>query len=214
MFEISENRARPRHPANASGGLSLIELLIVLAVLGIVTGAVLTHLQSSVNSELNAAAQVVVSDLTYIRNLSVTNNSNYRVTFTPGTSKYYFEHAGTNTTLDVLPAALYGVISESPTRQSMDVGAVSLATTTLEVVAVLIQTSVPTETSNLEFGPLGETTRSEETTIWLAAGNGNGRRYIPVTVNPVTGNSRIGEQTTSMPLGAVTFPSGGETQSP
>jgi prepilin-type N-terminal cleavage/methylation domain-containing protein len=184
-----------------TGGFSLIELLIVLAVLGIVTGAVLTHLQSTVNDQLDTAAQVVASDLYYIRNLSVSNNSSYRVTFVPGTSRYYFEHSGANATLDILPPSLHGVISDSPTRQSTDINLVSLNATSLEVAAVYVLTPTPTDTTDLEFGPLGETTRSEETTIWLAAGLGSARRYVPLTVNPVTGNTKIGEQTTSLPLG-------------
>jgi len=201
MLRISENKACPYRPATLAGGFSLIELLIVLVVLGIVTGAVLTHMQSTVNDQLDAAARVVVGDLNYVRNLSVANNTNYRFTFQPGTSKYYFEHSGTNTTLDVLPASPYGVISESPTRQTTDVNIVSLNSASVAVAAVLVQASTPSPTSHLEFGPLGETTRSQETAIWLAAGFGDARRYVPITINPVTGITKIGEQTTTMPMG-------------
>lgn len=200
MVRISENKARPFHLANPAGGFSLIELLIVLVVLGIVTGAVLTLLQSTVNDQLDAAAQVVVSDLYYVRNLAVSNNSSYRVTFQPHSSRYYFEHSGDNRSLDTLPASPYGAPQESPTRQTTDIALVSLNAAAVEVAAVHVLTPAPVVATDLEFGPLGETTRSQETMIWLAAGSGDARRYLPLTVNPVTGMTRIGEQANAMPL--------------
>jgi hypothetical protein len=49
----------------------------------------------------------------------------------------------------------------------------------------------PAAVVDLEFGPLGESTRSEETVketvIWLAAGRGAARRYLSIRVNPITG---------------------------
>jgi len=200
MLRVSENRTDPCRHVTVSRGFSLIEILIVLAVLGIVTGAVLTFLQSTVNDQLDAAAQVVASDLYYIRNLSVSNNSTYLVTFASGTSQYYFEHSGANAALDILPPLLHGVTKDSPTRQSTDINLVSVNASSMEVAAVYVLTPTPMDVTDLEFGPLGETTRSEETIIWLAAGLGDARRYVPLSVNPVTGNTKIGKQTTTLPF--------------
>jgi hypothetical protein len=44
----------------------------------------------------------------------------------------------------------------------------------------------------VEFGPLGETTRTEYTFVWLSAGRGAAKRYIFLYVNPVTGLTTIG----------------------
>jgi hypothetical protein len=40
---------------------------------------------------------------------------------------------------------------------------------------------------DLEFLPLGETTRTQPTLIWLTAGSGTGTRYLSVRVHPITG---------------------------
>jgi hypothetical protein len=39
---------------------------------------------------------------------------------------------------------------------------------------------------------LGETTQSEPTVIWLSSGEGSSRRYISVSIAPVTGLTSIG----------------------
>ena len=51
---------------------------------------------------------------------------------------------------------------------------------------------MPQPEDHVEFGPLGETTQSEPTVIWLSSGEGSSRRYISVSIAPVTGLSSIG----------------------
>ena len=63
---------------------------------------------------------------------------------------------------------------------------------------------------DLEFGPLGETTRSSPTTIWLAAGSGPHTRYLPVTVDPVTGLAEVGDFTAKGPPEALMQPQAAE----
>jgi hypothetical protein len=55
----------------------------------------------------------------------------------------------------------------------------------LEVVYAM--STSPVQVNDLTFGPLGETTRPEETVIWLVAGAGITARHLAVRVNPLTG---------------------------
>ena len=55
--------------------------------------------------------------------------------------------------------------------------------------------------TTVEFGPYGATTRSDTTVVWLTAGVGSGRRYISISVNPVTGLSTVGAFTGTAPSG-------------
>jgi hypothetical protein len=50
----------------------------------------------------------------------------------------------------------------------------------------------PVHVSSVDFGPLGQTTRSEETVVWLAAGAGSTARYVGVHINPATGLVTVG----------------------
>jgi hypothetical protein len=57
--------------------------------------------------------------------------------------------------------------------------------------------------NTIEFGPLGETTRTAPTVIWLVADPYGRRTYLQIEINPVTGLAKIGEpQRTGPPPGA------------
>jgi hypothetical protein len=56
---------------------------------------------------------------------------------------------------------------------------------------------------DVEFGPLGETTRSAWTLVWLAAGSGEYTRYVNLSVNPVTGLAAVGACSRMGPPAAV-----------
>ena len=57
----------------------------------------------------------------------------------------------------------------------------------MQLHAVQALLSPPIGVNDLEFNPLGETARSAETQIWLAAGAGAAKRYLLIRVSPVTG---------------------------
>ena len=64
-----------------TAGLTLIELLIVVAVMGILAGLVLPSSNPSLHDQLRSAAQILAGDLAYGRSLAVTHNSRYQFTF-------------------------------------------------------------------------------------------------------------------------------------
>ena len=74
-----------------------MEILFVVAILGIVTAAAVTLFQPNLTDELENAAQIVLSDAERARNLAVSNNSKYKLTFNTDGSGYYLTHSGTNT---------------------------------------------------------------------------------------------------------------------
>ncbi len=53
--------------------------------------------------------------------------------------------------------------------------------------------------TDIEFGPMGETTRSQGTTIWLSAGVKGDRTFVPIQIDPITGIASIGSMTTTVP---------------
>jgi len=180
-------------------GFSLVELLIVISIMGIFAGIVLTRFDPSIQDQLRGAAQIVAADVAFARDLAVTNGSTYTVTFDTVKHQYAIEHSGTNTVLDTLPQTPFRNSSDPPDQQITDLLNLPFGGGIVELVAVHDLTPSPVAINDLEFGPLGETSRSFETQIWLAAGQDDTRRYLRVLVHPVTGLTTLGQLQTAAP---------------
>jgi len=182
---------RPTFQANAA--FSLIELLIVVAVMGILIGIVLPHFQPPLSEQLHGAASIVAADLEYARNLAVTNGSTYRTTFDLSGNRYVLTHSGSNSVLDTLPSTPFRPPSDARDEHTCDLDELPHIGATVHVHAVSegVRTWKPVD--DVEFGPLGGTTRSEPTTVWLQCGSGHDRRFLPLTISPTTGLVAVGE---------------------
>ena len=180
--------------------MSLVEVLIVVALLGIFAGVVVTRWDSGFHDQLTGAAQVVVSDIGYARHLAITFGSRYAINFDLTNHRYQLQHTGDDPTLDNLPPSPYRQPDDPPDRQTTDLARLPIASATIELAAVHKQTPTPVDVTDLEFGPAGETARSEATVIWLAAGQGADRRYLAIEVDPVTGLAAIGGFRSALPM--------------
>ncbi len=174
--------------------VTLIEILLVVAIMAILAGLVIPNANPSIVEQLRSAAGILAADLAYARSQAVTYGSEFRVTFSTSDGQYEIEHVGTNTSLDDIlenpfaddstPAGQYVVVlSELPSLGPQ----IRLAT-----VCTIDADGTPQQPiSDVTFGPLGETARSLDTRIWLAAGSGTGARTVTVHINAVTGLATV-----------------------
>lgn len=176
-----------------AAAFSLVELLIVVAVMGILIGIVIPHFQPPLSEQLRGAASIVAADLSYARNLAVTNGSTYRTTFNPSANRYVLTHTGTNPALDTLPSTPFRPPGDAPDEHTVDLGQLPHIGATIYVHAVSEGVGVFNPVSDVEFEPLGGTTRSEPTVVWLRCGSGRDRRFVPLIVNPITGVVEVGD---------------------
>lgn len=192
---------RPRQ----SAGFSLIELLIVVSIMGILAAVALPSFNPGIHDQLQSAARIVASDLAYARSLAVANNSQYRITFDAARNRYVLRHSGVNAALDILPPAPFRSPSDPPKDHIVDLEALPrLGGHNIRLTAVTGPDNVALSSADLEFGPLGETTRSQETVVWLTGGAGDETRYLSVHINPVTGLTAVGQFTSiGPPAGAM-----------
>jgi len=175
-----------------SAGFTLIELLIVVAVMGLLAGLIVPRSDPSLHDQLQGAAQIVAGDLAYGRSLAVTNNSEYRFTFDTAGNRYILEHSGTDATLDTLPDSPFRSPDDPPDQQIVVLEDLPHVGPTVRIAAVVAEGSASATVADVEFGPLGETSRADETVVWLAAGAASATRYVPVRINPVTGLATVG----------------------
>jgi prepilin-type N-terminal cleavage/methylation domain-containing protein len=175
---------RARH--RRSAGVSLTELLIVVAMIGILAAVAVPTFAPDAASHLESAGSALAGDLAYTRSLAVANGSKYRLSFNATTNKYALTHSGTNPALNPLPSGPIGTPSDAATQKTADLSQLPMVGSRVRLLAVQRGSQSFTQ-SSVEFGPLGATTTAAQTTIWLTAGSGAAQRYIAVKVNPVTG---------------------------
>jgi prepilin-type N-terminal cleavage/methylation domain-containing protein len=180
-------------------GLSLIELLITLAIISILAAMLIPRLGEQVPDQLLAVSEIVAADLEYARSLAVANNTKYQITFAPDQNRYVLRHSGTNALLDVLPASPFRQTSDPPNQQTTDLSDLPLSQPVVMLCSVVAIGGSTVPVSDVEFTPLGGTTRAEKTVIWLECSSGPERRFISIAINPATGMVAIGELTKTLP---------------
>ena len=187
-------------------GFSLLELLLVVAVVAILVAIVLPSMQPAVIDQLRSTAEIAATDLAYARSLAVANNSNYRITLDFAENRYVLKHSGSNPALRRLPKSPFSSPDDPPDRHIVDLDELPHIGPTVRLTAAASGATMQ-KVGDVEFGPLGQTTRAEATTIWLAAGGGDGTRYITLEINPVTGLTRVGDcSSIAPPAGAMPGP--------
>lgn len=186
-------------------GFTLIELLIVVALLSLAAGMIIPSANPSLRDQLEGASQLLAADIALARSLAVANDSKYQLTFNLAQNQYVLTHSGTNSALNTLPRSPYSLPSDPANQYIVRLENLPHIGGTARLYAARSLSSTPQAVTDLEFGPFGETTRSEETQVWLAAGVGSATRYLSVRVNPVTGLTWIENFQATDPLA----PSGG-----
>jgi len=180
-------------------GFSLIEMVMVVAIIGILAAVIIPRSNPSIYDQLQSVAGQMAGDIGYARNLAVVGNSNYRFSFDTDLNRYVLTHSGTNAALNNLPPSPLRSSSDPPDQQIVELDKLLPGAARVRIHQ-LYALSTPAQTvTTIEFGPLGETTRSEETVVWLSAGGNGSARYLPVRVSAVTGLVRIGALTAEAP---------------
>ncbi len=196
------SRIRPNSPSFRPA-FSLVELLIVIVLMSILAKMAITSATPSVREQLVATANILSGELAYARSMAVGNNSSYRFDIDLTGNQLVMRHTGADTTLNTLPNSPFRSPSDPADQYSIKLTNLPRLAMPVNLLgAQAIGTTTQTITS-IEFGPYGATTQSNQSVLWLTAGLGNGRRFISIGVNPVTGLATVGSFTGAAPSGIV-----------
>lgn len=179
---------------NASrAGYSLIELLIVVSLMGILAAMIVPRFEPSIHDQLQGVAQILAADLAYARNLAVTNDSQYSITFQRATNSYVLQHSGTNNLLDALPFTPYRTAGDSPDQQTTFLEDLPHLGSTVHIVGGKLGGGTVSASVPVEFNALGGVEGGQTVTLWISCGSGDARRYQSIVIAPVTGLVSMGE---------------------
>jgi prepilin-type N-terminal cleavage/methylation domain-containing protein len=182
-----------------NAGFTLLELLMVIAIIGILISVVLPRSDPNTLDQLRSTAQIVSTELAYGRSLAMANNSKYKFTFNIEQNSFTLRHSGADASLDNLPRSPFWSPTDTSTQHVVKLNELPHIGQNVQIAAVVTATSPTQNITDLEFDPLGATTQSQATVIWLSAGSGDGLLYIPIKVDPVIGQCEIGEYSSTPP---------------
>jgi hypothetical protein len=182
-----------------AAAFTLIEVLMVLALMVVLTGMVLPRSSPGIHDQLLAAGHVLTTDLAYGRSLAVSNGSQYEISFEVAQNRYILRHSGTRSELDDLPSSAFRDPSDPSDQHIVDLDELPRMGLPVRLAAVA-ECKGPSggevvweAAQDIEYGPTGATTRPGYTlVVWLTAGHGTEARYLAVCVDPITGLAEIG----------------------
>jgi prepilin-type N-terminal cleavage/methylation domain-containing protein len=198
-------RSAPTRTCSKRPALTLIELLLTLAVLGILAAVLIPQLSGDLPERLNAAAQVISADLDYARSIAVANSTKYQITFSVSANKYTLRHSGTNTLFNTLPRSPFGQTNDAVNEQTTKLADLPMTEPRVRLISVVQMQGSGQSTNTIEFTSLGGTTSTQQTVIWLVCGAGTLTRYCSVVVDPVTGLTTITQPVKILPTAIQTI---------
>ncbi|MCC6579852.1 MAG: prepilin-type N-terminal cleavage/methylation domain-containing protein [Phycisphaeraceae bacterium] len=157
---------------------TLMEVLIVLAVLGIAAAMAVPLLGDTGTTKLRAAAQLLCADLAYAQVESIAHVDDLR----------FFIVDQANNTYSIAPASAPTVpitnpVGKQPYRVTFGVGAAASQLSGVTINAISLGGD-----DRIRFGPYGQLDQAANATITLAAAG----HTLTVTIDRVTGETTIG----------------------
>ncbi len=184
------HRPLPSGPPGIGGvrrAFSLLEVMIVLAVIGLLMAVAIPRSEPTLVEQLRATSRIVAAELQYARSLAVGNNSTYRVAFDTSANELILTHRGTRAALNTLPLSAFRSQRDTATAKYLSLNDLPNLSVPVRLLGATVGSGSPQAAAMVEFGPMGQTTASAPTTVWLGVSVGNQQRCATISVNPVTG---------------------------
>ena len=178
----------------------MVETLIVLVLIAIAAAYLIPSMDFPTVDRLRCAADVVRYDMSFAQDLAISRGDLYRLTFDNANACYTLAYAGAATPTPTLPATPFAPSNESNLSRTTKLRKIPGVGADISIYSVL-ETNGASSVSvdRVTFTSSGGTQAIQETIVWLVAGQGANRRYVPVRVNAVSGLAVTGDPQANAP---------------
>jgi Tfp pilus assembly protein FimT len=180
-------------PKRNIAAFTLVELLMVVAIVSVMIGMVVSEFGANEATTADQALRLVSAQLTYVRELAVSNNSKYTVTLDKAKNRLVLAHTGADTNLDQLPESSFWRDLDTTDNQYF-----VFADLPLSWPVALKGADDTTEVTSIEFGPTGGTSEADDVDLWLSVGKAP-PTYGSITILAGTGLIEVGDLSASAP---------------
>jgi prepilin-type N-terminal cleavage/methylation domain-containing protein len=177
---------------SARAAFTLIEFVIVLLIMAIAAGLIIPNAAPQTEQQLRAAAHLIAAEIELARDLAITYNSQYKLTFDTKNNRIVLVHTGGNSALNTLPQDLVNNPASDSTHRIIDLSTVPGLWGQVQIAACAEFRTTLTANSEIIFGPTGDPANGKSFLVWLKAGQGQWTRYITVFFDQSTGQVFIG----------------------
>src|SRR5947209_7690376 len=157
-------------PPRSSAGFTLVEILIVVALMSILAVAVIPSAAPSIHEDLTSAANIVAADLAYGRSLAVLNNDRYQFQFDLQNNQYTLSYSGSSASPPPLAPSPFQSSQDPPNEYVVRLATLPRLGIPVALFDVQLLAAQPVKSTTIEFGSLGATTATQPAIIWLSAG--------------------------------------------
>lgn len=160
--------------------------------MAIAAGLIIPSAAPQTEQQLRAAGHLVAAEIELARDLAITYNSQYKLTFDAKGNRIVLTHRGANTALNQLPRDLVNNPASDPTHRITDLSSVPGLWGQVQIAACAEFTTTLTPNYEIMFGPTGDPENGKSFLVWLRAGHGQWTRYVTVFFDRSTGQVSIG----------------------
>ncbi|MDA7951599.1 MAG: prepilin-type N-terminal cleavage/methylation domain-containing protein [Pirellulaceae bacterium] len=198
LFRTNADYSQPL-PVKRMSGFTLLELLIVIVIMSIFASSAITFFQPNSKADIEAAANIIASELGYARSLAIQNRTQYRFTLNDDRTTLSLDHSGSRPAYNELPKRALISSNESETVDYLRLNELFPNHSSVQFIRMERVGPPAVVTTTLEFNEFGETTETATTRLWLGTNLTSGNLYLPLTISPTSGLVEIGEITTTSP---------------
>ena len=184
-------------PKRNIAAFTLVELLIVVALVGLAIGMTVSEFGANQQTTADQAIRLIATQVDYVREMAVANNTKYTITFDTTNDRLVLAHTGNETGLDELPDSSFWQNAETGNDQYLHLAELPISWP-IALSRAVQSSDQDALVSSVEFEPTGGTNAGDDVDLWIQVGE-SPATYATVNILNGTGLTEVGNLATTLP---------------